>query len=77
MAKQGIQTSKQLYKYLLRACKHLPEESQSHYKHHVRQGFNSHADESDPMRVQEIIRRAILDADWILNKYGVKTDGER
>ncbi|XP_071790368.1 LYR motif-containing protein 9-like [Asterias amurensis] len=77
MAKQCVQNSKQLYKYLLRACKKLPEESQGHYKHHVRQSFHSHADESDPMRVQEIIRKAILDADWILNKYGAKTNGER
>ncbi|CAH1231278.1 LYRM9 [Branchiostoma lanceolatum] len=37
------------------------------------QGFNSHADETDPERIQQIIKKAIEDADWILNKYNVET----
>ncbi|XP_029468725.1 LYR motif-containing protein 9 [Rhinatrema bivittatum] len=60
----------QLYRYLLRCCRLLPTESvQQHYKHAIRQSFRVHADEDDPERIQQIIRRAIEDADWILNKY--------
>ncbi|XP_072028648.1 LYR motif-containing protein 9-like [Amphiura filiformis] len=66
---QIIRTSRELYKYLFRVCEKLPKEAQNHYKHHVRQSFNSHADEIDPQRVTEIISRAVQDADWILKKY--------
>ncbi|XP_038061556.1 LYR motif-containing protein 9-like [Patiria miniata] len=68
----SIKTSKQLYKYLLRACEKLPREAHSHYKHHVRQGFRSHADELDSMRIKQIIARAMQDAEWVLNKYADK-----
>ncbi|XP_078598660.1 LYR motif-containing protein 9 isoform X2 [Branchiostoma floridae x Branchiostoma japonicum] len=37
------------------------------------QGFNSHEDETDPERIQQIIKKALEDADWILNKYNVET----
>nr|XP_033778104.1 LYR motif-containing protein 9 isoform X2 [Geotrypetes seraphini] len=60
----------QLYRYLLRCCRLLPTKSiQEHYKHAIRQNFQVHADEDDPERIQQIIRRAIEDADWVLNKY--------
>lgn len=42
---------------------------QNHYKHHVRQSYASHCDETDPKRVQQIIDRAIQDADWLMKKY--------
>ncbi|KAK3585358.1 hypothetical protein CHS0354_004631 [Potamilus streckersoni] len=58
-----------LYRYLLRCIRKLPDEAQSHYQHHVRQGFSSHADETDPERIKQIITRAIDDAEWILKKY--------
>ncbi|KAJ8383901.1 hypothetical protein AAFF_G00213640 [Aldrovandia affinis] len=45
---------------------------QQHYRHAVRQGYNSHTDEEDSQRIQQIIHRAIQDADWILNKYKQK-----
>lgn len=32
------------------------------------QGYNSHSDEDDPERIHMIIQRAIMDADWILDK---------
>lgn len=32
------------------------------------QSFKVHADEDDPERIQQIIKRAIEDADWIMNK---------
>ena len=37
------------------------------------QGYNSHADEDDPERIQMIIQRAISDADWVLNKVSWKS----
>lgn len=32
------------------------------------QSFKVHADEDDPERIQQIIKRAIEDADWVMNK---------
>ncbi|XP_035478756.1 LYR motif-containing protein 9 [Scophthalmus maximus] len=68
-----IQTPVQLYRYLLRCCRQLPTTAtQQHYKHAIRQGYNSHADEDDPERIQMIIQRAVTDAEWILDKYTKK-----
>ncbi|XP_032056581.1 LYR motif-containing protein 9 isoform X1 [Aythya fuligula] len=65
-----VQTSLQLYRYLLRCCKQLPEENiRQHYRHAIRQSFKVHADEDNPERIQQIIKRAIEDADWVMNKY--------
>ncbi|KAM6048578.1 LYR motif-containing protein 9 isoform 1-T3 [Theristicus caerulescens] len=65
-----VQNSLQLYRYLLRCCKQLPEENiRQHYRHAVRQSFKVHADEDNPERIQQIIKRAIEDADWVMNKY--------
>ncbi|XP_041851456.1 LYR motif-containing protein 9 [Melanotaenia boesemani] len=68
-----IQTPLQLYRFLLRCCRQLPSPAmQQHYRHAIRQGYNSHADEDDPERIQMIIQRAVTDADWILEKYTKK-----
>ncbi|KAK5613549.1 LYR motif-containing protein 9 [Crenichthys baileyi] len=68
-----IQTPVQLYRYLLRSCRQLPSSAmQQHYRHAIRQGYNSHSDEDDPERIQMIIQRAIKDAEWILHKYTKK-----
>ena len=32
--------------------------------------FNTHSDETDPDRVQQIISRAVEDADWVVKKVG-------
>ncbi|XP_065503201.1 LYR motif-containing protein 9 isoform X2 [Caloenas nicobarica] len=65
-----VRNSVQLYRYLLRCCQQLPEENiRQHYRHAVRQSFKVHADEDDPERIQQIIKRAIEDADWVMNKY--------
>ncbi|KAG7263767.1 hypothetical protein CRUP_008705 [Coryphaenoides rupestris] len=65
-----VKTPVHLYRYLLRCCRLLPTTGmQQHYRHAVRQGYNSHMDEDDPERIQMIIQRAITDADWILDKY--------
>ncbi|KAH0511355.1 LYR motif-containing protein 9 [Microtus ochrogaster] len=64
-----VQTPLQLYRYLLRCCRQLPTKGiQEHYKHAVRQGFRVHSDEDNPERILQIIKRAIEDADWIMNK---------
>jgi hypothetical protein len=62
-----------LYRHLLRVIALLPKESQAYYKHHVRQGFKSHADEDDPQRIQQIISRAIEDAKWIAQKVQLRS----
>uniref|UniRef100_A0A452DTF6 LYR motif-containing protein 9 n=1 Tax=Capra hircus TaxID=9925 RepID=A0A452DTF6_CAPHI len=68
-----VQTPLQLYRYLLRCCRQLPTKGiQEHYKHAVRQSFRVHSDEDNPERIQQIIKRAIEDADWILNKQNTK-----
>ncbi|KAF7244315.1 LYR motif-containing protein 9 [Varanus komodoensis] len=60
----------QLYRYLLRCCKELPGKNvQDHYRHAIRQSFRVHADEDDPQRIQQIIQRAIEDANWVMQKY--------
>ncbi|KAL4687562.1 hypothetical protein H8959_019690 [Pygathrix nigripes] len=65
-----VQRPLQLYRYLLRCCRRLPTKGiQQHYKHAVRQSFRVHSDEDNPERIQQIIKRAIEDADWIMNKY--------
>nr|KAF6416258.1 hypothetical protein HJG59_009518 [Molossus molossus] len=64
-----VQRPLQLYRYLLRCCRQLPTKGiQEHYKHAVRQSFRVHSDEDSPERIQQIIKRAIEDADWIMNK---------
>ncbi|XP_062873164.1 LYR motif-containing protein 9 [Trichomycterus rosablanca] len=76
-----VRTPVQLYRYLLRCCQVLPTPAmQNHYRHTVRQSFNSHTDEDDPERIHMIIQRAISDADWILDKYtkkGVSSQDEK
>ncbi|XP_066189705.1 LYR motif-containing protein 9 [Sylvia atricapilla] len=65
-----VRSSLQLYRYLLRCCRRLPHGPvQQHYRHAIRQSFKVHADEDDPERIQQIIKRAIEDADWVMNKY--------
>nr|CAH8825537.1 unnamed protein product [Trichobilharzia regenti] len=58
-----------LYAYLLRKIRLLPPHMQGHYKHEIRQHFNSHADENDPRRINEIMSKAIQDMDWIVKKH--------
>ena len=35
---------------------------------HNLQEFNTHSDENDPDRVQQIIERAMKDVEWIVNQ---------
>lgn len=64
-----ISTPVQLYRHLCRRLRQLPEPIQGHYKHQIRQSFKSHRDETDPVRIQQIISRAIEDTEWVVKKY--------
>jgi len=65
-----VKTSpKGLYKYLLRTCSALPPDASKFYKSAVRKEYAQHRDEDDPERVEQIMERALKDADWILKKY--------
>ena len=47
--------------------KWIPKRAKSLIKD-LSQGYQQHADEDDPERVQQIIQRSIEDAEWILKK---------
>lgn len=40
----------------------------------ILQSFKVHADEDDPERIQQIIKRAIEDADWVMEKVRTPRD---
>ncbi|EEB11244.1 conserved hypothetical protein [Pediculus humanus corporis] len=67
--RDSITTGRQLYKYLLRACKCLPSGASQHYRHSIKQSFKQHINETNPERIKEIIERSLEDADWVLKKY--------
>ena len=69
-----IRNGRALYHFLLRTIEKLPKNAQQHYRHSIRQAFNSHIDEDDPERLEQIYAQAVKDADWLLNKYKVKKD---
>lgn len=77
----ALNSPKLLYKFLLRECKRLPKNAQEFYKHSIKQSFKQHVFEPDKDRVQEIMKKAVQDADWIINKYtkagGVKSHKEK
>ena len=49
----------------------LFRQSRQYYVVHVRQGFTAHGDEDDPERIDEIVKKAYQDADWIVQKVGL------
>lgn len=69
LQKAGINSPKQLYKFLLRECNKLPQGAKEFYKHSIKQSFKQHVVEPDPDRVKEIMERAIFNAKWVLQKY--------
>ena len=69
-----IRNGRALYHYLLRTVGKLPKNAQQHYRHSIRQAFNSHMDEDDPERLEQIYSQAVRDAEWLQNKYKVKKD---
>ena len=69
-----IRNWRSLYRILLRTVERLPKNAQQHYTHSIRQAFNSHMDEDDPERLQQIYSQAVKDADWLMNKYKVKKE---
>ncbi|KAK7867559.1 hypothetical protein R5R35_004312 [Gryllus longicercus] len=68
-------TPKSLYKYLLRQCDKLPSDAAQHYKHAIKQSYKQHILETDQQRVQQIIKRAVEDAEWVIKKYTEKNRG--
>eukprot|EP00091_Calanus_sinicus_P014157 TRINITY_DN31548_c0_g1_i1.p1 TRINITY_DN31548_c0_g1~~TRINITY_DN31548_c0_g1_i1.p1 ORF type:complete len:160 (-),score=36.08 TRINITY_DN31548_c0_g1_i1:223-702(-) len=60
---------KSLYKFLLRSCSVLPPDAAKFYRVSVRKEYEQHREEEDPERVEQIMERAVKDAEWILNKY--------
>lgn len=38
------------------------------------QSFQVHADEDSPERIQQIIKRAIEDADWVMHKVSARSE---
>lgn len=59
-----------LYRFLLKQIKsNLPPEARDHYSHAARQGFVAFQDEKDPQRIDQIVSRARVDAEWLVKKY--------
>jgi len=54
-------------------CASLPAPEDKFYKRSVRKEYEQHWDEEDPERVEQIMERAVMDADWVVKKYAKKT----
>ncbi|XP_051534884.1 LYR motif-containing protein 9-like [Myxocyprinus asiaticus] len=68
-----VHTPVQLHCSLLCCCKLLSSAAmQKHYQNAIRQSYNRHVDKDGPEKIQMILRRAITDAERILNKYAKK-----
>ena len=50
----------------------MPTDAGKFYKTQIKAGFQQHAEEDDPERLQQIIDRALQDADWIIKKVKTK-----
>ncbi|XP_033315483.1 LYR motif-containing protein 9-like isoform X1 [Bombus bifarius] len=70
----ALKSPKQLYKFLLRECEKLPKEAQGFYRHSVKQSFKQHLIEPDEERIQQIMKKAVQDADWIVKKYSKREE---
>ncbi|VDM01674.1 unnamed protein product [Schistocephalus solidus] len=68
MAQQLPKTALQLYAYLLRRTRFLPESVQPFYRNQIRQHFKSHADEDDPKTLRIMMAQGISDMDWLVAK---------
>jgi len=60
---------KNLYKFLVKTCSQLPPDAGKFYKTAVRTEYDQHREEDDPERIQQIMERAVRDAEWIIKKY--------
>jgi len=61
-----------VYRSLLRKVKELPKESRSYYRDFARQNFSAHKEETDPERINSLLKRSVGDADFILKKVNHK-----
>ncbi|KAF0853064.1 mitochondrial Complex1_LYR family protein [Andalucia godoyi] len=62
-----------LFKTCLRRIQTFPMSAQSYYRHHVRQHFSAHRDETDAERINELLERAEQSAQWVVNKMSAQT----
>ena len=60
------------YRRGLRLLKQFPRGDREYYHGFMRNSFVGHLDESDPVRVKQILNRAEEDMKWICDKYNVK-----
>lgn len=58
-----------LYRELLRKSRLLPKSSWTYYGKYLRENFNAHSEEDDPVRIKAMITKAREDAKWVLEKY--------
>lgn len=76
LRRAALKSPRQLFKFLMRECEKLPKEAQNFYKHSIKQSFKQHVVEPDKERVQQIMEKAMQDAEWIVKKY-TKPEGTK
>ncbi|PRW59247.1 LYR motif-containing 9 [Chlorella sorokiniana] len=76
-AAQTAAAARSLYRDLWRRARELPLSVQVHYRGAIRSGFVSHADEDDEEVLARIRSQALLDADWLVNKYKAEKEAEQ
>lgn len=57
-----------LYRYLLRRLSVIPQGPRTHYMHRIKQEFKAYSDETDTVRIQQIMEQSVKDIEWIINK---------
>ncbi|KAJ8908174.1 hypothetical protein NDN08_008268 [Rhodosorus marinus] len=63
-----------LYRELLRDIGKLPKETRGYYFQYTRQQFNSHVDEVETDRIDEMINRSREYSQWVQTKYSRPMD---
>lgn len=58
----------QFYKALLKQTRQLPKDSQSYYQTYVKENFQAFRDETDSVRINELIEQGKRSAKWVLEK---------
>ncbi|CAL7941568.1 unnamed protein product [Xylocopa violacea] len=71
LRREALKSPRLLYKFLIRECEKLPNDAQSFYKHSIKQSFKQHVIEPDKERIQQIMEKAVQDADWVVKKYTI------
>ncbi|KJE92822.1 hypothetical protein CAOG_03721 [Capsaspora owczarzaki ATCC 30864] len=70
---QQQQQARDLYRYLVRLVRQLEDDdTRDHYLQTVQASFSGHKDESDPVRIRQIIAQARKDAQFYIKKYNLE-----